>query len=197
MVWENGNDSVAQSLGYTVDLFMNSGYICYLYVFNIWILFNVRDPFELLGSVIFFEFLFGLDEEIASSRWWDTGTKRFLKVGVVGNILQINIGREYCNSSDNYLRKFGVIYNVEEQRLLKRRFDEKGLLNTAGFLRKYENLDSKLLTITERVERLRRNESNSAKHRKPKPVRFSIISSDKAIFERHQELCDWSQWEEL
>ena len=133
ILWENGNDSFYQSLGYTTDLFMNTGYICYLYIFNIWILFNVSDPFELLGSVIFFEFLFGLDEEIADSRWWDTRGKRFLRAGVVGCIIQNTIRRERCQSSDVYLNKFSALYSDADKQLLKKRMEDRGITdNNAG-----------------------------------------------------------------
>lgn len=146
---------------------MNTGYINYLYIFNIWILYNVSDPFELLGSVIFFEFLFGLDEEIASSRWWDTRTKRFIRAGVVQIIMQISIQREYCQSRTKYFDKFSAHYTAEERQRLDNSFVNTGL-DEIGFLQRDDKIccgnrngpdeQSKLLTTKERVERLRRNE---------------------------------------
>lgn len=248
ILWENGNDSVYQSLGYTCDLFMNTGYICYLYMFNVWILFNVSDPFELLGSVIFFEFLFDLDEEIAGSRWWDTRSKRYLKAGVVGTILQNSIRGERCQSTDAYLSKFTALYSDSERELVKKRMEDRVLVNNSAanagndacctccgwdifswlccgwgseggaggccccrkakptFLKKQADEESELLTVTERVERIRRRESNAFQiNRKPKPVRFSgafaqirgLYSRECPIFERHRDLRAWSQWEEL
>jgi hypothetical protein len=115
IVWDNGNDSLAQSLGYTGDLFMNTGYKCYLYIFNMFILYNVSDPFEILGSVIIFEFLFDLDEDIASTPWWDEG-KRFLKAGVVEMIMQSTIRREYTTTRLSYMNNLGVTLTEREGR---------------------------------------------------------------------------------
>jgi len=229
--WDNGNDSFGQSIGYTVDLFMNTGtlaigglpivlpvllgvqfltllyagYICYLYIFNMWILYNVSDPFEILGSVIIFEFLFDLDEEIAQTGWWDEG-HRFLKAGVVGNILQNTIRREYTATRDVYLEKLGTTLSAEEKAETVMRFDAVGLPKDSDFLSGVEDASEiRLLTIEERIHNLRYAESKASfpddddlYEEKPE-VYFSRFSGpwDCAIFERHQFLRKWSSWEKL
>ena len=62
-----------------------------------------------------------MDEDIAGSRWWDTRTKRFLRAGVVGTILQTTIRKEYCQSSSVYLQKYSALYSDTEKERLKQR----------------------------------------------------------------------------
>ena len=201
-MWDKGNDSVAQSLGYTVDLFMNTGYNCYLYLFNIWILFNVSDPFELLGSVIFFEFLINLDEEIAETQWWDNGN-RFLKSGIISCIMQNTIRRDYVSSCEEYLEHMGKTLSDTELAETRRRLKNEGLYDSPDFLHGTETEGEMLLTVSERVERLRQSDSKKTLRDKydeqsaTKPqVYFSgFMSTEWPLFERHRDLRSWYQWE--
>jgi hypothetical protein len=51
--------------------------------------------------MIFFEFLFDLDEEIAGTDWWDEGN-RFLKAGVLGMIMQKLLSEKVTACSSTY-----------------------------------------------------------------------------------------------
>lgn len=201
IMWDKGNDSFFQSLGYTVDLFMNTGYNCYLYLFNIWILFNVSDPFELLGSVIFFEFLINLDEEIVETKWWDDG-KRFLKTGIVSCIMQNTIRRDITDTCEKYLEKMGKTMSPTEIDQVRNLLNQEGLWGSPDFLHGQEMEGEMLLTISERVERLRQAESkktlrdryDDSSSAKP-AVHFGFMSSERPLFERHHDLRSWYQWE--
>ena len=182
---------------------MNTGYICLLYLFNMWILYNVNDPFEVIGSVVFFEFLFTLDEEIAASSWWDDRF-RFLKAGVVGIIMQSTIRREFSTSPKLYVERLGTVLTPNEKKRILHEMDEKDLPNDETFLRGTDHDDDmELLTIAELVERNRASESRAALRddyyysnaRKPR-VYFSL-ASDCAMFERHRDLRAWKQWESI
>lgn len=202
-VWDNGNDSFAQSLGFTFDQFMNTGYICYLYLFNMWILFNVTDPFEILGSVIFFEFLFDLDEELANSIWFDRG-KRFLKAGLVGLILQQTVQQEYSHTRDSYMEKVAKESSMtaDEMEEFCKRCDDAKLPNDAAFLGSSEPDEMvELLVMEERVSQLRSMDSKtSVQHigeTKPRVYFSGFFASDSPMFERHSNLRAWTQWEKL
>jgi hypothetical protein len=104
-IWEVGNDNLAQSIGYVFDLFMNTGYVCILYIYNMFVLFNSGDAFDILGSVIIFELLFNLDEAIAAAPWWDEGG-RWMKAGIIEMILQATIRRECAHSWNEYVFYF-------------------------------------------------------------------------------------------
>lgn len=186
-------------------MFMNTGYICLLYLFNMWILFNVNDPFEVLGSVVFFEFLFTLDEEIAASSWWDDRF-RFLKAGVVGMIMQSTIRREHSINRRLYVERLGTVLTENERKKILHEMEKRGIPDDKTFLRvgdDDDDEDMELLTIAELVERNRASESRAAlpeeyyfsDSRKPK-VYFSL-ASDCAMFERHCDLRAWKQWETL
>lgn len=177
---------------------MNVGYICLLYLFNMWILFNVSDPFELLGSVIFFQFLFDLDEEIAQSSWWDKN-KRYLRAGILSNILQNTIQKSFFADSETYLRNMGASLTKDELDLVRHRFKEAGLPTDRDFVHGSESDEGHLLTVAERVERLRRIESKAtlpdeyierSKERK-------TCTWQQSIFKRHEDLHCWSQLEVL
>jgi hypothetical protein len=181
---------------------MNTGYICVLYLFNIWILFNVSDPFELLGSVIFFEFLFDLDEEIASTSWWDRN-KRLLKAGIISTIMQNTIRRSILLDSETYLGKMGFTLSKAELDLVRRRFDETGLPKDRDFLHGAESEEGHLLTVAERLHRLRSIESKATlpdEYTEPpqhSKLYIFFFHSPGALFERHEDLRAWSQWEIL
>lgn len=202
-VWDNGNDSLAQSLGFISDQFMNTGYICYLYLFNMWILYNVSDPFEILGSVIFFEFLFDLDEELANSQWFDRG-KRFLRAGLVGLILQQTIQQEHTYTRDTFMKKIAseISMTDEEMQQLCKRCDAANIPAGSSFLGTNEPDEIiQLLVMEERVSQLRSMDSKTSIRRvegeKPRVYFSGIFGSDSAMFERHANLRAWSQWEKL
>eukprot|EP00980_Cylindrotheca_fusiformis_P030206 scaffold24532_cov157-Cylindrotheca_fusiformis.AAC.9 len=202
-VWNNGNDSLAQSFGFTGDQFMNTGYICFLYLFNMWILFNVTDPFEILGSVIFFEFLFDLDEEVANSQWWDK-RKRFLKAGVVGLIIQYTVQQEDTHTREAYFEKVRkeLSLTAEQIQELSKKCDDVGLPSGAAFLGTNEPDEMiQLLTMAERVGMLRQMDSKASVKSffstKPDVFFSGIFGSDSAMFQRHSSLRSWSQWEKL
>lgn len=181
---------------------MNTGYICLLHLFNIWILYNVSDPFELLGSVIFFEFLFNLDEEIARTSWWD-GSKRLLKAGIISTIMQNTIRRSILLDSETYLRKMAFTLTKDELEVVRHRFDESGLPKDRDFLHGVENEEGHLLTVAERVDRLRSIESKATlpdeytDRQRPGNVYSFFFNSPGLLFERHEDLRAWSQWEIL
>jgi len=209
IVWENNNDSVSQSLGYSLDFFMNTGYVCLLYMFNMIILVNVSDPFEIAGSVLFFEFLLDMDEEIANTAWFDDG-KRFFKAGVVGLILQSAVKQRDTVKKKAFLKKFTstammsssqkeigeFLHNVEQQNLP----DDSSFLQH----RRREEEEIKLLLLSEKVLKLRDEyytktfQDTPSEDKSPKVFfgRF-FFSTDSAIFERHEACRAWSQWEKI
>lgn len=201
ITWEEGNDSFLQSLGASVDLFMNTGYICILYMFNVWILYNVSDPFELLGSLIFFDFLFNLDEEIAQSSWWD-GNKRLLRAGIVSIILQNTIRRSTLVDAETYLQEIGKTLTRVDVEIVRHQFHVSGIPQDRDFLHGTETEEGRLLTVTERVDRLRGIESMNAlatdtrENSSTTESIFSKLWQDRSeIFNRHKDMRAWSQWE--
>ena len=202
ITWEEGNDSFLQSVGCSVDLFMNTGYILLLYMFNIWILYNVSDPFEVLGSLIFFEFLFNLDEEIAQSSWWD-GDKRLLRAGIVSVILQNTIRRSTLVDADTFLKEIGKTLSQVELLEVKNQFQSSGILkNGRDFLHGAETDEGRLLTVTERVDDLRGVDSvktlaaEGKENPSTNPSWFSNWWENRNdIFDRHKDLRAWSSWE--
>ncbi len=181
---------------------MNSGYICILYLFNMWILYNVSDPFEILGSVIFFQFVFDLDEEIARSSWWD-GNKRLLRAGIISTILQNAIERSMLVDSHTYLTTMGKTLTKHEMDSVRRRFDELGVPRDLDFLHGTESEEGHLQTVEERVDRLRGIESKTMlpdlheENSKQSNFFAKLRLHRNKLFDRHEDMRAWSQWEIL
>lgn len=202
IVWDNGTDTISQSLGYSFDLFMNTGYICLLYIFNIFVLFNISDPFEILGSLLFFEFLDDLDEDIARSAWWDAD-KRYIRAGVVGLILQSTVEQTASGTKKAFVKKFSSSMSKQHEKVFIKNIEEKQLPDGSSFLRAHES-DQKiqLLTIQEEVEMIREQEKvrvlgEEYRDQKERVSFGGILSSGAPIFERHERFRAWSQWEEV
>jgi len=210
IVWENGNDSISQSLGFSLDLFMNTGYICLLYTFNIYILFNISDPFEIIGSVLFFEFLMDLDEELANTAWWDNG-KRFFKAGVVGLILQSEVKEKNTVTKEAFLKRFisKVMLSSPQKEIdeFLHNVEQENLPDDSSFLQHQRGKNAEeinLLTISEKIIKKRDEyyvkifEDASLEDEKQEVFFDSFLfTTDAAIFERHVACRAWSQWEKI
>lgn len=180
---------------------MNTGYLCILNLFNIFILFKISDPFEILGSVIFFEFLFDIDEEVASASWWDH-RQRYLKTGLISTVLSNTIREDCLSNSKSYLDKMCATMTEAERQEVEKKFAAAQLPKDYDFLHGTESKDGHfLLTVAERVERLRQIESKAVlsdefdESEKPQVSFRGFLSSEFTLFERHADRRCWSQWE--
>jgi hypothetical protein len=154
-----------------------------------------------LGSLIFFEFLFNLDEEIAQSSWWD-GNKRLLRAGIVSIILQNTIRRSTLVDIDTYLQVMGKTLSRVDLEYVKYQFQNSGIPQDRDFLHGTESEEGQLLTVTERVDRLRGMESMNALSTEDREnssttrhFLSALCDNRNDIFDRHSDLRAWSQWE--
>jgi len=202
-IWEDGNDNFPQSIGYVFDLFMNTGYVCVLYIYNMYILFNTIDAFNILSSVVVFELLLNLDEEIAASSWWDDGG-RWMKAGIIEMILQQTIRREYNHSWDQYFSHFSQSLTKAQRQQVQERFVSAGFTEIT-FLVGSESHDTiTLLTIGERIEQKRWREAEEegiadSSQLDKQDVYFGglLTYGIAAVFQKHQNYRAWLQWEQL
>jgi hypothetical protein len=202
-IWAAGNDNFPQSIGYVLDLFMNTGYICILYIYNMFILFNSRDAFDILSSVVIFQLLFNLDEEIAASEWWDKDG-RWMKAGIIEMILQISIRREFTHSWGLYHSQFARSLTPAEKQELQTRYQAAAFTDNT-FLVGSENYETiRLLTIGERIEQKRWKEAAEKGIVKiPELEKQDVYFGGymkygiSAVFQKHENYRVWSQWEQL
>ena len=201
IVFDNGNDSTTQSLGYIADIYINTGYVTLMYLFNIWILFNVENAFEILGAVVFFEFLVDLDETFANSGWWDKG-KRWLRAGIISQMMQQIIDTDHTFSSKMYVERYGHhmrCLGMTNSDLVKL-FDKAKLPNDESFLGSEEsNHLIGVWTLEERLKYKRLSDTKSTRHliKNNKEDTYFKFLSDSPIFQRHRRLRTWSQWQIL
>jgi hypothetical protein len=57
VVWDQGDDSFLQQLGYKTEMYMNTAYICLIYSFTLFILFNTKDPLDIVLNALAIEFI--------------------------------------------------------------------------------------------------------------------------------------------
>jgi hypothetical protein len=143
---------------------------------------------------------------MVSTPWWDEG-KRFLKAGVVEMIMKSTLRREYTTTRLLFMNKLGVTLTEKEKAEVVRRLDQAGLPEDTTFLSGTEcNADIGLLTVGERVDRLRRRGNRAMVplaavpgeyEGLSKPKAYYMLGSDGALFERHVGFRAWSQWEKL
>jgi len=107
LVREQRKESVGQSLGYTLDLLMNTFYICFLYMVNIFNILQAAAPFEVLLNALALEFVGQIDEEFASSKWWDPD-RRWMKAAGIKLALQAHIDRATLKSRMLFSEKFNL-----------------------------------------------------------------------------------------
>jgi hypothetical protein len=202
-IWEVGNDNLAQSIGYVFDLFMNTGYVCILYIYNMFVLFNSGDAFDILGSVIIFELLFNLDEAIAAAPWWDEGG-RWMKAGIIEMILQATIRRECAHSWNEYVAQFSTFLTHTERQKVEERFESVGFVANTFLVGSESNETINLLTIGERIEWNRWQEALSkgvvkSPQLEKQDVYFGGMLSYgiSAVFQKHEHYRPWSQWEQI
>ena len=201
IVFDNGNDSTTQTLGYISDIFINTGYVSLMYLFNVWILFHVENAFEILGAVVFFEFLVDLDETFATSGWWDK-KKRWLRAGIISQMMQQIIATDHTFTSRMYVERYGHhmrCLGMTNSDLVKL-FDKAQLPNDESFLGSEEsNHLIGVWTLEERLKYKRLSDTKSTRHliKNHKEDTYFKFLSDSPIFQRHRRLRTWSQWQIL
>ena len=63
MVWDQGDDYVGQMLGYKFDLYMNTAFECFLYMLNLFIIYNTNDILDVILNALAIEFVHQVS-------WW-------------------------------------------------------------------------------------------------------------------------------
>jgi len=108
MQWDRGDDyNIGQMMGYKLDLYMNTGYICMLYTLNLFILFATDSVLEMMLDAIAVKFILELDEDFAASEWWDPN-KRWIRGGALELVLGTTLRKSHLDSTPSFVKYFGV-----------------------------------------------------------------------------------------
>jgi len=76
-VFESGDDTLFMQLGYKLDIYANSVYMCVLMTLMLFILFITDDIFSIILNALALEFVASLDEEISKAEWFDERGEAF------------------------------------------------------------------------------------------------------------------------
>jgi len=106
-VRESRKETAGQSIGYTLDLVMNVMYICCLYMVNIFNILQTAQPFEVLLNALALEFVGQIDEEFASSKWWDP-ERRWMKAAGIKLVLQVHVEKRLLKSKVLFSEKYNL-----------------------------------------------------------------------------------------
>lgn len=117
--------------------------------------------------------------------------------------MQNTIRRDTIATCDHYLEKMGKAMSPSEITHVRNILNREGLWESPDFLQGTEREGELLMTISERVERLRQSESKKTLRdkyderaaSKPEVYFAGFLSSERPLFERHSDLRSWYQWE--
>ena len=209
LLWDRGEDfNLGQMIGYKLDLYMNTSYVCALYTLNLFILFTTESVVEMMLNAMAVEFVLKMDEEFASTDWWDPD-KRWIRAGA----LELTIGSTLRTSHLSNAVKFEKHYKVSMGDLTKVLGNEpvRGLLFEDRELAEKDSTDTKYLTaedaVNQRFARIAKennlNRDLITQFEKPL-VHFGVLSrimhkiapkaAPNTLFQRYTDLYTWSRW---
>jgi len=182
---------------------MNSTYVCFLYIFNIFIIIDAESALDVILNALAFEFIIRLDEEITLSDWWDP-QKRWITAGTMELIIQ-NTLRLDCLQSP---KLFSKAFNIPEEEILEKCdrhpklfLDEKQALedeNNPIFMNEDEKMKARCKEIA-----IELGNSNAIKEYEKSPVYFSTLERylchghGNGMFQRYKHYRTWGRWENI
>lgn len=123
IVTNRNNDRMSQAFGNIWDFYMNTLYVYFLFMLNIFNILNQASPTDVVLNALALEFVNKIDEEYAKSVWWDPN-KRWLKAGVMEVVMQGVLRFRVIRSA----RMFADTYGVTEEEVLLACDDDTNLL---------------------------------------------------------------------
>jgi len=200
-LWDQGDDTITQMIGYKTDVVMSIGYESMLSMFNVFLILNTDDALAVLLDALAFVFVAKIDEEIVNSSWWDPQS-RWITAGTTEVIMARTIRLRSLASPSLFSTNFGV----PRQLLIDACGEDENLFKNTE-VAKSDADDVKYLTNEERVLHLfrdaakeRGNKNALDEYRKPTkyfavmgPV-FGYLGIATPVFMTFQSFRTWSRW---
>jgi hypothetical protein len=127
-----------------------------------------------------------------------------LKAGILSSILQNTIHRNMLTDIEEFLARMGATLATSDLNVVRQRLKESGLTSDVAFLTGTEEDEGQLVTIEERLDRLRTSESKASlvdNFREPTMAQGFRLAyqnyQDGSAFDRHKDKRAWAQWEIL
>ena len=106
-VWDQGDDTAFQQLGYKLGKYMNSLYVAILMSLMLFILFLTNDIFSIILNALALEFVHTLDEELAAGDWWDPG-QRYIRAAALEFVLRVTLRLEFLEDAEKFCIEFDI-----------------------------------------------------------------------------------------
>mmetsp|Transcript_1892 Transcript_1892/g.3777 ORF Transcript_1892/g.3777 Transcript_1892/m.3777 type:complete len:708 (+) Transcript_1892:251-2374(+) len=207
IIWDQGDDYIFQTIGYKLDLYMNTAFECALYFINLVIIYNTNDILDVILNALAIEFVHQLDEDFRSADWWDA-SNRHIAAGVCELIIQKTLDLNVLKNPASFAR----VYHIDEAEVVAACGGEgEGLYNRKQALidqkePKYMNgeeaLDFKCAQAAKRlkktfaIEEYQKNisyfggEGNIFEH-------ITGGNTSFAVFNKLENFRVWSRWERV
>lgn len=204
IIWDKDHDSIAQQVGFKIDRFMNTGFICLLFMAMLLILLATDNLIDIILNALAIEFIHQVDEKLADAEWWDRDG-RWIQAGTIELVLLSELKLNTFKDAGLMCKRYGIdpaaysealggMKSFKDRRLAAK--DDKDV----EFMTKKEILWHRF------AEYAVANGRTRAINQFVKiPKQFGIFEAllsriglkFSPMFERHTEYRVWSRWEKI
>jgi hypothetical protein len=107
IIWDQGDDTTMQQLGFKLDRYMNSVYIALINGLMLFILFLTDSTVDVILNALAIDFLYNFDRDVPKSVWYDPGF-RFLKAAILETHIRGEIFLERAENPDLCCRIYDI-----------------------------------------------------------------------------------------
>ena len=196
-------------LGYKVELYMNTAYICVIYAVMLFLLGNTDDPIEIILNALAIEFVHSIDEELSVSEWYDPG-ERWISAGAMELVLRSELRLDYLRNPSKLSLHFDIPMDAMKEELGTNLLGQCNSLRNASLARKDEVdpefafADDKQWLAAAAYAQKRGNAQAVLQYRKPH-VTFGAVEwvwqmcqlTKRGLFRRYPQYYAWSSWDKL
>mmetsp|Transcript_25912 Transcript_25912/g.59668 ORF Transcript_25912/g.59668 Transcript_25912/m.59668 type:complete len:584 (-) Transcript_25912:54-1805(-) len=106
-LWMKGGDTLIQQCFYKLDTHMNTGYIVFLAMLNIYVLAKEGNPIDVVLNSLAFFFIARIDEDLCRTQWWDPKS-RWISAGAVEVVIQNTLNVPCLSSHEKFSKYFRI-----------------------------------------------------------------------------------------
>ena len=106
-IWDSNQDSIAQQVGFKIDRFMNTGFICLLFMSMLVILLATDNLIDIILNALAIEFIHQIDEKLADAEWWDRDG-RWIQAGTVELVLLDRLRLNEMRDATSFCKEFSI-----------------------------------------------------------------------------------------
>lgn len=205
VIWKQADDSLLQQIGYKFDRYMNTAFVCIVYMVLLFILFNTPNVLDIILNALAVEFLHEIDEKLADAEWWDGGN-RWIRAGTQQLVIQGTLRLQILETVDRTCAEF----DIDKERYKEALGDNYGPLK-APLVAQRDDQSPEYLGKKERLwyqfaEYAKKQGNDQAyKHFRKSILQFGMVEYflymlgvyRKGQYHRQIDYRSWSRWERV